>query len=99
MLVRDKGGNIMKQIYASDFRKNMKEYMDMAVEEPLIIDRRAAQNVVVLSLKDYKKLLSDEDREKLNQEIADVVEKKIEKVIRRLLTEYDEEKKKVHYTD
>ncbi len=89
----------MKQIYASDFRKNMKEYMDMAVEEPLIIDRRAAQNVVVLSLKDYKKLLSDEDREKLNQEIADVVEKKIEKVIRRLLTEYDEEKKKVHYTD
>ena len=89
----------MKQIYASDFRKNMKEYMDMAVEEPLIIDRRAAQNVVVLSLKDYKKLLSDEYREKLNQEIADVVEKKIEKVIRRLLTEYDEEKKKVHYTD
>lgn len=99
MLVQDKGGDIMKQIYASDFRKNMKEYMDMAVEEPLIIDRRAAQNVVVLSLKDYKKLLSDEDREKLNQEIADVVEKKIEKVIRRLLTEYDEEKKKVHYTD
>lgn len=96
MLVRDKGGNIMKQIYASDFRKNMKEYMDMAVEEPLIIDRRAAQNVVVLSLKDYKKLLSDEDREKLNQEIADVVEKKIEKVIRRLLTEYDEEKKQTH---
>ena len=88
----------MKQIYASDFRKNMKEYMDMAVEEPLIIDRRSAQNVVVLSLKDYKKLLSDEDREKLNQEIADVVEKKIEKVIRQLLTEYDEEKKKVHYT-
>lgn len=96
MLVRGKGGNIMKQIYASDFRKNMKEYMDMAVEEPLIIDRRAAQNVVVLSLKDYKKLLSDEDREKLNQEIADVVEKKIEKVIRRLLTEYDEEKKQTH---
>ena len=75
MLVRDKGGNIMKQIYASDFRKNMKEYMDMAVEEPLIIDRRSAQNVVVLSLKDYQKLLSDEDREKLNQEIADVVDK------------------------
>lgn len=50
----------------------------------------------MLSLKDYKKLLSDEDREKLNQEIADVVEKKIEKVIRRLLTEYDEEKKQTH---
>lgn len=86
----------MKQIYASDFRKNMKEYMDMSVEEPLMIDRRSAQNVVVLSLKDYKKLLSYEDREKLNQEIADVVEKKIEKVIRRLLTEYDEEKKQTH---
>ena len=83
----------MKQIYASDFRKNMKEYMDMAVDEPIMIDRRAAKNLVVMSLDDYKNLLDSEERARLNQEIADNVEEKIKNVIKNLLIEYDVEKR------
>lgn len=83
----------MQQVFASDFRKNMKEYMDAAVEEPILIDRRNAPNLVVLSLKDYKALLNDEERAALNQEVASRVEGQIEEVVRRLLKEYENKKK------
>lgn len=83
----------MRQVFASDFRKDMKEYMDAAVDEPIIIDRRSAPNLVVLSLKDYKALLNDEERAALNQEVASRVEGQIEEVVRRLLKEYENKKK------
>ncbi len=83
----------MQQVFASDFRKNMKEYMDAAVDEPIIIDRRSAPNLVVLSLKDYKALLNDEERAALNQAVASRVEGQIEEVVRRLLKEYENKKK------
>lgn len=83
----------MRQVFASDFRKDMKEYMDAAVDEPIIIDRRSAPNLVVLSLKDYKALLNEEERAALNQEVASRVEGQIEEVVRRLLKEYENKKK------
>lgn len=83
----------MQQVFASDFRKYMKEYMDAAVDEPIIIDRRSAPNLVVLSLKDYKALLNDEERATLNQAVASRVEGQIEEVVRRLLKEYENKKK------
>ena len=83
----------MRQVFASDFRKDMKEYMDAAVDEPIIIDRRSVPNLVVLSLKDYKALLNDEERAALNQEVASRVEGQIEEVVRRLLKEYENKKK------
>lgn len=51
----------------------------------------------IIFIRKYKEKWGDELKNfKLNQEIADVVEKKIEKVIRRLLTEYEGEKKQTH---
>ncbi len=48
----------MKTTTVSDFRDNVKEYLDLVSDnhEELIISRPKNKNIVVLSLKDYESL-------------------------------------------
>ncbi|BDU51389.1 type II toxin-antitoxin system Phd/YefM family antitoxin [Haliovirga abyssi] len=50
----------MEAINYSDFRANMKSYMDNAYEnhETMIITRKKMKNIVIMSIEDYNSLMT-----------------------------------------
>ena len=50
---------MMEAINYSDFRANMKNYMDSTYEnhETLIVTRKKGENIVVMSMEDYNSLM------------------------------------------
>lgn len=73
----------MKKVYSSDMRSNLKSCLDMASEEPLLIERRNADNLVILSEESYNQLISKEPN---NLEI--LIEQKVDTQIEKRLATY-----------
>ncbi|MBQ2799774.1 MAG: type II toxin-antitoxin system Phd/YefM family antitoxin [Lachnospiraceae bacterium] len=76
----------MEKVYGSSFRANLKEYMNKAEKEPLLIERRDAENLVILSEKEYERLATWVNN---NQTLSLEIEKKVDKVLSKRLSEYE----------
>lgn len=73
----------MKKVFSSDLRKNLKEYLDMAAQEPLLIERRTAEGLVILSEEMYNKLV-----EKEPSDIQVMIEKSVDVQLDKRLAAY-----------
>ena len=73
----------MKKVFSSDLRKNLKEYLDMAAQEPLLIERRTAEGLVILSEEMYNKLV-----EKEPSDIQAMIEKSVDAQLEKRLAAY-----------
>lgn len=73
----------MKKVFSSDLRKNLKEYLDMAAQEPLLIERRTAEGLVILSEEMYNKLV-----EKEPSDIQVMIEKSVDAQLEKRLAAY-----------
>lgn len=75
----------MEKIYGSSFRANLKEYMNKAEKEPLLIERRDAKSLVLLSEDEYERLVSRIDNDRM---ISLEIEQKVDAALNRRLMEY-----------
>lgn len=75
----------MEKIYGSSFRANLKEYMDKAEKEPLLIERRDAKSLVLLSEDEYERLVNRIDNDRI---ISLEIEQKVDAALNRRLVEY-----------
>lgn len=75
----------MEKIYGSSFRANLKEYMDKAEKEPLLIERRDAKSLVLLSEEEYERLVNHIDNDRM---ISLEIEQKVDAALNRRLVEY-----------
>lgn len=76
----------MEKIYGSSLRANLKDYMDKAQEAPLLIERRDAENLVLLSEKEYERLLELASN---HQMLSVEIEQKVDKVLSKRFMEYE----------
>lgn len=76
----------MEKVYGSSFRANLKEYMNKAEKEPILIERRDTDNLVLLSEMEYKRLLKNG---KKDESLSLEIEKKVEEVLERRLVAYE----------
>jgi len=75
----------MEKIYGSSFRANLKEYMDKAEQEPLLIERRDSKSLVLLSEEEYQRLMNRIDKDRM---ISLEIEQKVDAALNRRLLEY-----------
>ena len=73
----------MKKVFSSDMRKNLKSCLDMAAEEPLIVERRNAENLVMLSEEMYNNMVNKKPE---NLEI--LIEQRVDANLEKRLTMY-----------
>lgn len=73
----------MKKVYSSAMRSNLKNYLDMAVEEPLLVERRNADNLVILSEEAYNQLINKEP-----DNLQILIEQKVDTQIEKRLSMY-----------
>lgn len=73
----------MKKVYSSDMRSNLKSCLDMASEEPLLIERRTADNLVILSEKSYNELINKD-----SDDLQILIEQKVNTQIDKRLSMY-----------
>lgn len=76
----------MEKVYGSSFRANLKEYMNKAEEQPLLIERRDSDNLVLLSEKEYNRLFTEQNQEKM---LDLEIEQKVDQAIVRRLLEFE----------
>ncbi|MBQ4531217.1 MAG: type II toxin-antitoxin system Phd/YefM family antitoxin [Lachnospiraceae bacterium] len=76
----------MEKVYGSSFRANLKEYMNKAEKEPLLIERRDAENLVLLSENEYERLVNWMNN---NQMLSLEIEQKVDAVLSRRLMDYE----------
>lgn len=76
----------MERVYGSSFRANLKGYMNKAEKEPLLIERRDAENLVILSEKEYERLMEWVNN---NQMLSLEIEQKVDKILSKRLMEYE----------
>lgn len=76
----------MEKIYGSSFRANLKEYMNKAEKEPLLIERRDAKSLVLLSEDEYERLVNQIDNDRL---ISLEIEQKVDAALNRRFMEYE----------
>lgn len=95
--------NIMLSANVSDFRKEMKKYLDLVIEdfETLIINRGKGKGAVMISLSEYNSLMetmyllsSKANADNLYQAIEDVRDGKVVKKNLDELWNYSSEKKR-----
>jgi antitoxin YefM len=95
--------NIMLSANVTDFRKEMKKYMDLVIEdfETLIINRGKGKGAVLISLPEYNSLMetmyllsSKANADNLYQAMEDVREGKVVKKTLDELWKYSSEKKR-----
>lgn len=76
----------MEKVYGSSFRANLKEYMNKAEKKPLLIERRDSDNLVLLSEREYNRLLTGQTQEKM---LDLEIEQKVDHAIARRLLEFE----------
>jgi antitoxin YefM len=95
--------NIMLSANVTDFRKEMKKYMDLVIEdfETLIINRGKGKGAVLISLPEYNSLMetmyllsSKANADNMYQAMEDVREGKVVKKTLDELWKYSSEKKR-----
>lgn len=74
----------MEHVFASDFRKELKKYMDEATDHPIVIERRRESNLVIMSENEYSKILE----EKIQRDIICDIEDRIDELIKKRLQVY-----------
>jgi PHD/YefM family antitoxin component YafN of YafNO toxin-antitoxin module len=64
----------MEKVFGSNFRANLKEYMEKAEVNPLLIERRASKSLVLMSEDEYNRLMAGVNTDVLlNLDIEKVV--------------------------
>lgn len=86
----------MERVYGSSFRANLKEYMNKAEKKPLLIERRDSDNLVLLSEREYNRLLKEHNQEKM---LGLEIEQKVDQAITRRLLEFEKLIKKREEVD
>lgn len=76
----------MEKIYGSSFRANLKEYMNKAEQEPLLIERRDAKSLVLLSEDEYERLVNQIDNDRI---LSLEIEQKVDAALNRRFMEYE----------